>query len=116
VKGVLRGLHFQIRRPQAKLVTVMRGAIFDVGVDVRPASPTFGQWFGAELSDAGQRQLYMAPGFAHGFCVLSDWADVHYKVTERYDPADEAGLRWDDPDVGIAWPIEAPQLAPRDAA
>lgn len=116
VKGVLRGLHFQIRRPQAKLVTVMRGAIFDVGVDVRPASPTFGQWFGAELSDAGQRQLYMAPGFAHGFCVLSDWADVHYKVTERYDPADEAGLRWDDPDVGIAWPIEALQLAPRDAA
>lgn len=116
VKGVLRGLHFQVRRPQAKLVTVMRGTIFDVGVDVRPASPTFGQWFGAELSDAGPRQLYMAPGFAHGFCVLSDWADVHYKVSTHYDPTDEAGLRWNDPDVGIAWPIEAPQLAPRDEA
>lgn len=116
MKGVLRGLHFQIRRPQAKLVTVMRGRVFDVGVDVRPTSPTFGQWFGIELSDAGPRQLYMAPGFAHGFCVLSEWADVHYKVSRIYDPTDEGGLRWNDPDVGIAWPINSPHIAPRDAA
>ena len=115
-KGVLRGLHFQVRRPQAKLVTVVRGRVFDVGVDLRPASPTFGRWFGAELSDAGPRQLYMAPGFAHGFCVLSDWADLYYKVSQRYDPTDEAGLRWNDPDVGIAWPVDAPYLAPRDAS
>lgn len=114
-QGVLRGLHFQVRRPQAQLVTVIRGRVFDVGVDVRPASPTFGRWFGLELSDAGRRQIYMAPGFAHGFCVLSDWADLHYRVSRRYDPADSGGLRWNDPDVGIRWPLEAPRLAPRDA-
>jgi dTDP-4-dehydrorhamnose 3,5-epimerase len=115
-KGVLRGLHFQVSRPQAQLVTVMRGRVFDVGVDVRPASSTFGRWFGVELGDTGPRQLYMAPGFAHGFCVLSDWADLHYKVSRHYDSTDEGGLRWNDPDVGIAWPIDAPDLAPRDAA
>ncbi len=115
-KGVLRGLHFQARRPQAQIVTVMRGRVFDVGVDLRPASPTFGRWFGVELSDAGPRQLYMAPGFAHGFCVLSDWADLHYKVSRHYDAADEGGLRWNDPQIGIRWPIEAPQVTPRDAA
>jgi dTDP-4-dehydrorhamnose 3,5-epimerase len=115
-KGVLRGLHFQVSRPQAQLVTVMRGRVFDVCVDVRPASSTFGRWFGVELGDTGPRQLYMAPGFAHGFCVLSDWADLHYKVSRHYDSTDEGGLRWNDPDVGIAWPIEAVQLAPRDAA
>jgi dTDP-4-dehydrorhamnose 3,5-epimerase len=115
-KGVLRGLHFQIRRPQAQLVTVMRGRVFDVGVDLRSASPTFGRWFGVELSEEGPRQVYMAPGFAHGFCVLSDWADLHYKVSRRYDPADEGGLRWNDPQVGIEWPIEAPRVAARDAA
>jgi dTDP-4-dehydrorhamnose 3,5-epimerase len=115
-KGVLRGLHFQVRRPQAQIVTIMRGRVFDVGVDLRPASATFGRWFGVELSDAGPRQLYMAPGFAHGFCVLSDWADLHYKVSRRYDPADEGGLRWNDPQVGIRWPIDAPQVTPRDAA
>lgn len=114
-KGVLRGLHFQVRHPQAKLVTVMRGHIFDVGVDVRPKSSTFGHWFGIELSDAGPRQLYMAPGFAHGFCVLSDWADVCYKVSTRYDPEDEEGVRWNDPDIGIRWPIADPRVAPRDA-
>ena len=113
--GVLRGLHFQIRRPQAKLVTIMRGRVFDVGVDLRRHSPTFGRWFGVELSESGLRQVYVAPGFAHGFCVLSDWADVHYKVGTPYDPSDEGGLVWNDPDVGIQWPIEAPQLAPRDA-
>jgi dTDP-4-dehydrorhamnose 3,5-epimerase len=115
-KAVLRGLHFQVRRPQAQLVTVMRGRVFDVGVDLRPQSPTFGRWFGVELGDEGPRQLYMAPGFAHGFCVLSDWADLHYKVSRRYDPADEGGLRWDDPDIGITWPIASPRVSPRDAA
>ncbi|HEY3045468.1 MAG TPA: dTDP-4-dehydrorhamnose 3,5-epimerase [Vicinamibacterales bacterium] len=115
-RGVLRGLHFQVKRPQAQIVTVMRGRVFDVGVDLRPASPTFGQWFGIELSDAGPRQIYMAPGFAHGFCVLSDAADLHYKVSRRYDPADEAGLLWNDPDIHIQWPIDAPAVSPRDAA
>lgn len=114
-RGVLRGLHFQIRRPQAKLVTIMRGRVFDVGVDLRRRSPTFGRWFGVELSDSGLRQVYVAPGFAHGFCVLSDWADLNYKVSTPYDPSDEGGLAWNDPDVGIQWPIEVPQLALRDA-
>ena len=116
VKGVLRGLHFQVKRPQAQILTVIRGRVFDVAVDLRLASPTFGQWFGVELSDTGPRQLYMAPGFAHGFCVLSDWADVHYKVSRLYDPDDEGGLLWSDPDVGIRWPIDALQVTPRDAA
>jgi dTDP-4-dehydrorhamnose 3,5-epimerase len=104
-----------VRRPQAQLVTVMRGRVFDVGVDLRQGSATFGRWYGAELSDSGPRQIYMPPGFAHGFCVLSDWADLHYKVSRRYDGTDEGGLRWNDPEVGIAWPIEAPRLAARDA-
>ncbi len=115
-EGVLRGLHFQVQDPQAKLVTVIHGAIFDVGVDLRRGSPTFGRWYGVVLRDAGPRQLYLAPGFAHGFCVLSDWADVHYKVSRPYNPADEGGLLWNDPDVGIEWPVQTPQLAPRDAA
>ena len=116
-KGVLRGMHFQIKHPQAQIVTVMRGRIFDVGVDVRPHSSTFGKWYGVELSDdAGPRQIYMAPGFAHGFCVLSDWADLHYKVSRNYDASDEGGLFWNDPDVGIQWPIDKPIIATRDAA
>src|SRR5262249_27774983 len=94
VKGVLRGLHFTVKRPQAQIVTVMRGRIFDAAVDLRPGSKTFGRWFGAELSDEGPRQLYMAPGLAHGFCVLSEFADLHYKVTELYDASDEGGLLW----------------------
>jgi len=114
--GVLRGLHFQVRRPQAQLVTLMRGRVFDVVVDLRSDSPTFGRWFGIELTEHGPRQVYMAPGFAHGFCVLSDWADLHYKVSRHYDPADAGGLRWNDPDIGIKWPIAAPRLAARDAA
>lgn len=115
-KGVLRGLHFQVKRPQAQIVTVMRGRVFDVAVDLRPESPTFGRWFGVNLNDEGPRQLYMAPGFAHGFLVLSDWADLHYKVSRFYDPEDEGGLLWNDPDVGIQWPGDAPQVTPRDAA
>jgi len=115
-QGVLRGLHFQIKHPQAQIVTVIRGRIFDAAVDLRPGSATFGRWYGVELSDEGPRQLYMAPGFAHGFCVLSDFADLHYKVTRFYDHADEGGLIWNDSEVGIRWPIEQPTVSGRDGA
>lgn len=114
MKNVLRGLHYTRNKPQAQIVTVMRGRIFDVVVDVRKDSPTFGRWFGTELSDAGPRQIYMAHGFAHGFCVLSDWADLHYKVSQRYDPSDEGGLIWNDSDVKIDWPIKNPHISARD--
>ena len=113
-KGVLRGMHFQIMRPQAQIVTVMRGRIFDVGLDLRFNSPTFGKWYGIELNDYGPRQIYLAPGFAHGFCVLSDWADLHYKVSRKYDSHDEGGLFWNDPDVCIQWPISEPNVTLRD--
>ena len=117
VKGLLRGLHFTIRHPQAQIVTVFRGRIFDVAVDLRRASPTFGHWFGVELSDEGPaRQIYMAPGFAHGFCVLSDVADLHYKCSRIYDRNDEGGLLWHDPEVAIRWPLENPTVSQRDAA
>ncbi|HET7848217.1 MAG TPA: dTDP-4-dehydrorhamnose 3,5-epimerase [Pseudolabrys sp.] len=115
-KGVLRGLHFTVNQPQAQIVTVMRGRVFEVAVDLRAGSPTFGRWVGVELSEEGPRQLYMAPGFAHGFCVLSEFADLHYKVSRLYDAADEGGLLWNDPDVGIRWPIDDPLVSPRDAA
>lgn len=114
--GVLRGLHYQVNKPQAQLLTVMRGRIFDVAVDLRKNSPTFARWFGAELSDQGFRQIYMAPGFAHGFYVLSDWADLHYKVTQEYDSSDEGGLLWCDPEIAIEWPVPRPMLSQRDAS
>lgn len=114
--GVLRGMHFQVQRPQAQIVTVMHGRIFDVAVDLRQNSKTFKQWFGVELSDRGPRQIYMAPGFAHGFCVLSDVADLHYKVSRFYDHADEGGLLWSDPEIGIEWPGRNPVVSARDAA
>lgn len=113
-KSVLRGLHFQTRNPQAQIVTVIRGRVFDVAVDLRPDSRTFGQWYGAELSDEGPRQLYMAAGFGHGFCVLSEYADLHYKVSQLYDHNDENGVFWRDQDIGIRWPIEAPLISSRD--
>lgn len=114
-QNVLRGLHFQIRRPQAQIVTVMRGRIFDVAVDLRRGSPSFGKWYGVELNDdKGPRQLYMSPGFAHGFCVLSEFADLHYKVSELYDQADEGGVYWADRDIGVRWPIKAPVVSERD--
>ena len=113
-KGVLRGLHFQSLKPQSQLVTLIRGRIFDVCVDLRSDSNTFGEWFGIELSDDGPRQLYMSPGFAHGFCVLSTWADLHYKVTEEYDSQDESGVHWNDPDIAIKWPIKDPIVGIRD--
>ena len=114
VKGVIRGMHFQVQRPQAQIVTVMRGSVFDVGVDLRQNSKTFGKWHAVELSDIGERQVYMAPGIAHGFCVLSDYADLHYKVSRLYDPEDECGLIWNDSDVNIKWPITKPTIHSRD--
>lgn len=114
-RGVLRGLHYQIERPQGKLVMVTKGAVFDVVVDIRKGSPTFGQWFGAELNDENHHQLYVPPGFAHGFCVLSDQADFLYKCTEYYAPDLERSIIWNDPDIAVAWPLEAPSLSARDA-
>ena len=105
-KGVLRGLHYQLQQPQGKLVRVARGAVFDVAVDIRRASHTFGQWVGAELSEENQRQLWVPPGFAHGFLVLSDSADFLYKTTDFYAPAHERCIAWNDPKLGIAWPLE----------
>lgn len=115
-KSVLRGLHFQIKHPQAQIVTVIRGRIFDVVVDLRPNSASFGRWCGIELSDKGpRRQLYMAPGFAHGFCVLSQFADLHYKVSRLYDHTDESGVNWADRDIGVRWPIANPIVSRRDS-
>ena len=113
-RGILRGLHFQTSPGQAKLVRCVRGAIWDVAVDLRRESPTYRQWEGYELSDENHRQLFVPVGFGHGFCVLSELADVAYKLTSVYDPATEAGIRWDDPEVGIEWPISEPQLSERD--
>jgi len=116
VGGILRGLHYQIKRPQSQLVTVLRGRIFDAVVDLRPSSPTFKRWFGVELCEGDGPQLYMAPGFAHGFCVLSEVADVHYKVSRYYDHGDEGGLLWCDPEIGIRWPNGFPSVSLRDSA
>jgi dTDP-4-dehydrorhamnose 3,5-epimerase len=113
-KGILRGLHFQTEPGQAKLVRSARGRIWDVAVDLRRNSATYGQWEGYELDDVAHRQLFVPVGFAHGFCVLSDEADVNYKVSSYYDAATEAGIAWDDPDVGVEWPISDPQLSDRD--
>jgi dTDP-4-dehydrorhamnose 3,5-epimerase len=115
VARTLRGLHWQWRRPQAKLIRVVAGAIFDVVVDIRRQSPGFGRWVGVNLSSDDFRQLYVPIGFAHGFCVLTETADIEYKCSDYYDPASEAGLRWDDPAVGINWPVNEPILSSRDA-
>jgi len=114
VRGTLRGLHAQRRRPQGKLVRAAQGEIFDVAVDIRPGSATFGHWVGASLSGENFRQMFIPPGFAHGFCVLSGSAEVEYKCTDFYDRADEIGVRWDS--AGIEWPIQDPLLSPKDAA
>ncbi|MBA3593231.1 MAG: dTDP-4-dehydrorhamnose 3,5-epimerase [Pseudomonadota bacterium] len=114
-KGVLRGLHFQALQPQGKLVRVVRGAVFDVVVDIRAGSPDFGKWAGLELSEHDHRQLWVPPGMAHGFLVLSDSADVIYKTTDYYAPEIERCIRWDDPDLAIGWPAGiVPLLSPRD--
>jgi dTDP-4-dehydrorhamnose 3,5-epimerase len=112
--NILRGLHFQTSPGQAKLVRCLRGRIWDVAVDLRRDSPTYGQWEGYELDDSKHRQFLVPVGFAHGFCVLSDVADVAYKLSSIYDPATEAGIAWDDPDVGVEWPITEPMLSERD--
>jgi dTDP-4-dehydrorhamnose 3,5-epimerase len=116
VRGTLRGMHAQHRYPQGKLVRVVEGEIFDVAVDIRRGSPTFGRWVGAVLSAENFRQCYVPPGFAHGFCVTSESAQVEYKCTDLYDPTDEIGFVWNDPDVGIAWPIGTPILSGKDRA
>ncbi len=115
-QGVLRGLHFQIKQPQGKLIHVTRGRVFDAAVDLRRGSPTFGEALTVELDAEAGRQLWVPRGMAHGFCVLSDWADVVYRCDAAYAPGDEGGLRWDDPDLGIAWPIKQPVLSDKDAA
>jgi dTDP-4-dehydrorhamnose 3,5-epimerase len=115
-RHVLRGLHAQRRRPQGKLLRVIAGEIFDVAVDVRPDSPTFGRWVGMVLSAANFRLSWIPPGFVHGFCVTSDWAEVEYKCTALYDPSDEIGVVWNDPEVAIQWPIATPVLSPKDRA
>lgn len=114
VKDVLRGLHYQIQQPQGKLIRVVRGEVFDVGVDLRRNSPTFGQWFGTLLSAENQRSMYLPPGFAHGFCAHSDASEVTYKCTDLYAPQYERTLIWNDPAVGIPWPVQNPILAEKD--
>ena len=113
--GVLRGLHYQLKSPQGKLVRAARGKIFDVAVDIRTGSPHFGEWFGVELSDENLFSLWVPPGFAHGFAVLSDVADVTYKCTTLYDSSDDRGLPWNDPRFGIEWPIDDPILSAKDS-
>ena len=116
VKGVLRGLHYQNPpKAQGKLVRAVVGEIFDVAVDIRKGSPTYGKWVGVRLSAENKRMLYIPPGFAHSFCVLSDVAEVVYKVTEEYAPECEAGIIWNDPEIGIEWPIADPIVSPKDA-
>lgn len=113
-KGVLRGLHFQLENPQGKLVSAGTGAVFDVAADVNPDSEHYGQWVGVELNEENHRQLWIPPGYAHGFCVLSDVTDFQYKCTSFYHPASEAGVRWDDSELAINWPIDAPLLSLKD--
>ncbi len=114
-QGVLRGMHYQIRQPQGKLVRVVRGSVFDVAVDLRRSSPTFGRWVGVELSESNHRQLWVPPGFAHGFVVTSELADFLYKTTDYYAPEHERCIAWNDPAIGIQWPLDgAPALSAKD--
>ena len=115
-RGVLRGLHFQNPGPQGKLVYVLEGSVFDVAVDIRPNSPGYGQWVGENLSAENCKQLYIPPGFAHGFCVTSESALFCYLCTTPYDAEADAAIRWDDPAIGIAWPVANPSLSAKDAA
>ena len=115
-KGVLRGLHFQKTKPQGKLVRVVKGEVFDVAVDIRHGSPTFGQWEAVILSEENKTQFWVPPGFAHGFIVLSNTADFEYKCTDYYDPSDEGSVLWNDPDLDIPWPIVTPILSNKDAS
>lgn len=114
-RGTLRGLHFQEPQGQGKLVQVLVGTVYDVAVDVRKGSPTFGRWAAAELSAENRRQLWIPPGFAHGFCVVSEFADFHYKCTTLYAPETERAIAWNDPDLAIPWPVREPVLSAKDA-
>ena len=113
-KGALRGLHFQKNKPQGKLVRVVSGEVYDVAVDIRPESSTFTEWEGVTLSEENKKQFWVPPGFAHGFVVLSDYADLEYKCTDFYDPSDEGIILWNDPDLNIQWPYEKPVLSEKD--
>lgn len=113
-RNVLRGLHFQRNNPQGKLVRVVRGEVFDVAVDIRPESPTFKQWVGVYLSEDNKTQFWIPPGLAHGFVVVSDYADFEYKCTNYYDPSSEGCLLWNDPEIGIEWPVSSPILSAKD--
>jgi dTDP-4-dehydrorhamnose 3,5-epimerase len=113
-RGVLRGLHFQKAKPQGKLVRVVSGEVYDVALDIRKGSPTFGEWEGVILSENNKKQFWVPPGFAHGFVVLSDTADFEYKCTDYYDPSDEGSILWSDPDLDIPWPIANPVLSAKD--
>ena len=113
-QNVLRGLHYQLPNAQGKLVGVIKGAVFDVALDIRKNSPTFGQWFSVLLNDQNHLQMYIPPGFAHGFCVLSDGADFYYQCTDFYMPEAEKGIAWDDNEINITWPITEPILSPKD--
>jgi len=115
VRNTLRGLHYQIEYAQAKLIQVIKGVVFDVVVDIRQGSPKFGQWAGVNLSDGNRRQLFVPEGFAHGFCVLSEAADVVYKCSDFYAPEDEGGILWSDPDLAVHWPVEKPLLSDKDS-
>ncbi len=115
IKGTLRGLHYQLNYPQGKLVRVTSGEVFDVAVDIRRGSPNFGKWFGEYLSADNKRQMYIPEGFAHGFCVVSETAEFLYKCTDFYVPSDNRGIIWNDPDIGISWPIRCPLLSNKDA-
>jgi dTDP-4-dehydrorhamnose 3,5-epimerase len=111
----IRGLHYQLGKPQGKIVWALFGEVFDVAVDIRKGSPTFGKWFGITLSDESKRGLYIPPGFAHGFCVLSEEAEFFYKCSDFYSPEDERCIRWNDPDLAIDWPVENPIISEKDA-
>ena len=113
-RGTLRGLHYQLARPQGKLVYVAHGEILDVAVDIRRGSPNFGEWHATVLNDRNHKQLFIPPEFAHGFCVLSEHVDIIYLLTDEYDPEDQYAIRWNDPDIGIDWPIDNPILSERD--
>lgn len=113
-RGVLRGLHYQIEQPQGKLVSVMRGRIFDVAADIRVSSPTYGKWVGVILDDVKRNALWIPPGYAHGFCALSEDVDVVYKCTDYYNPRGERGIRWDDPTLSVEWPIKNPLVSEKD--
>jgi dTDP-4-dehydrorhamnose 3,5-epimerase len=115
-RGVLRGLHYQEPNGQGKLVRCTRGALFDVAVDIRTGSPDFGRWFGTELTEENRLMLWIPPGFAHGFCALTDVADLVYKCTALYDAAADRSIAWNDPEIGIEWPLSTPRLSPKDAA